>query len=59
MAGEPSLGGLMIGGTWRAPASGATLDVEDPSTGDVFGVIGRGTEADIDTAVIEPPVSID
>lgn len=40
---------ILIGGRWR-PA-GAALPVEDPSTGEVFAEIGRGTAADIDEAV--------
>src|SRR4051812_49885161 len=28
--------GLFIGGTWRDAAGGATLDVEDPATGEVL-----------------------
>ena len=41
----------LIGGEWRAGASGETLPVEDPSTGETFGEIARGTAADIDAAV--------
>lgn len=44
-------GQLMIGGEWRHAADGGTLDVVDPSTGEVFAVIGRGGAADVDEAV--------
>ena len=40
---------ILIGGHWRR--AGAALPVEDPSTGEVFAEIGRGTPADIDEAV--------
>lgn len=45
-------GQLMIGGEWRRPTDGGTLDVVDPSTGEIFAVIGRGDVADIDAAVV-------
>jgi aldehyde dehydrogenase (NAD+) len=47
----PSTDQIFIGGTWRAPNGGATLPVEDPSTGEEIGRIARGTEADIANAV--------
>ncbi len=40
---------MFIGGTWRLP--GATLPLEDPSTGETIGEIARGGAADIDEAV--------
>ncbi|MDR5806084.1 aldehyde dehydrogenase family protein [Caballeronia sp. LZ001] len=40
-----------IGNAWKAPDSGATLDVIDPSTGEPFAHISRGNAADIDAAV--------
>jgi aldehyde dehydrogenase (NAD+) len=40
---------LCIGGDWAA--TGATLPVEDPSTGQTVAQIARGTAADIDAAV--------
>ena len=43
--------GLLIGGEWRAPASGATIDTRDPATGGVIGVIPAAGAADIDAAV--------
>ena len=44
-------GQLYIGGQWVAPADGETLDVIDPSTGEVFDRIARGKKADVDRAV--------
>ena len=44
-------GGVLIGGKWQAPASGATLPVVNPSDGEVFTKIARGTAEDIDRAV--------
>ena len=43
-------GGVLIGGKWQAPASGATLPVVNPSDGEVFTKIARGTAEDIDRA---------
>ena len=40
---------ILIDGRWRHTA--ATLPVEDPSTGETFAEIGRGTAADVDEAV--------
>ncbi|MFM2119527.1 MAG: hypothetical protein RL722_995 [Pseudomonadota bacterium] len=40
-----------IGGEWVAGSSGETLPVIDPSTGEVFDQLQRGTAADIDRAV--------
>ncbi len=40
-----------IDGQWVAAAGGETLPVIDPSTGEVFDQIARGTAADIDRAV--------
>jgi aldehyde dehydrogenase (NAD+) len=54
-ASEPETGvapGLcLIGGRWVPPASGGTLPVEDPSTGEEFGRIARGGAEDVDAAV--------
>ena len=41
----------LIGGQWRAAASGQTLAVEDPSTGMTVARIARGAADDIDAAV--------
>ena len=43
--------GVLIGGRWAPPASGETLPVEDPSTGEAMGAIARGGAADVDAAV--------
>src|SRR3954471_9843605 len=37
---------LFIGGEWRAAASGATLPVEDPSTGEVLVEVADGDASD-------------
>ncbi|MEM7720845.1 MAG: aldehyde dehydrogenase family protein [Pseudomonadota bacterium] len=42
---------VFVGGRWRAPSSGETLPLEDPSTGEIIGQIARGTAADIDAAI--------
>ena len=39
-----------IGGRWQ-PCAGGTLPLENPSTGETIGEIGRGQAADIDAAV--------
>jgi aldehyde dehydrogenase (NAD+) len=44
-------GKLFIGGEWRAAASGETLPLQDPSTGDSIGEIAAAGRADIDAAV--------
>ncbi len=38
--------GLFIGGTWRDAADGATLDVEDPSTGEVLAAVADAAVED-------------
>jgi phenylacetaldehyde dehydrogenase len=42
---------LLIGGKWVPAASGATLDVINPSTAQVFATIAGGGAAEIDAAV--------
>ncbi len=42
---------LFIGGEWAPAASGQTLEVIDPSTGEVFDHIARGGAQDVDRAV--------
>ena len=37
---------LFIGGEWRDASGGATLGVEDPSTGEVFAEVADATPAD-------------
>ena len=39
---------MFIGGKWREAASGETLPVVDPSTGEAYDTIPRGSAADID-----------
>jgi aldehyde dehydrogenase (NAD+) len=41
----------LIGGRWAPAEGGETLDLTDPSTGEVLCQIARGREADIDRAV--------
>jgi aldehyde dehydrogenase (NAD+) len=48
---------MFIGGAWRRP--GATLPLEDPSTGETIGEIARGTAADIDEAVAAARAAVD
>ncbi|MCE9524184.1 MAG: aldehyde dehydrogenase family protein [Alphaproteobacteria bacterium] len=47
----PSTDEILIGGVWRPPTGGATLPIENPSTGRIAGHIARGTASDIDDAV--------
>ncbi|MEL7211749.1 MAG: aldehyde dehydrogenase family protein [Pseudomonadota bacterium] len=42
---------ICIGGAWRKPAQGDVLPINDPSTGETFGQIARGSADDIDSAV--------
>src|ERR1700679_3130812 len=42
---------LLIGGRWVSAASGQTLDVFDPATGEVFAQAAAGGAEDIDLAV--------
>ncbi|TKJ99148.1 NAD-dependent succinate-semialdehyde dehydrogenase [Plantibacter flavus] len=48
--------GLFIGGVWRDAAEGATLDVSDPSTGDVIKTIADASVAD-GTAALDAAVA--
>ncbi len=43
--------GHLIDGEWATPLSGEWIDVEDPSTREVFGAIASGDAGDIDLAV--------
>lgn len=54
---DPSL--LLIGGAWRAAASGATLPLDDPSDGSELARIARGGPADIDAAVQAAQAALD
>ncbi len=42
---------LFIDGTWRAAASGATIDVVDPATEEVIGTVARAGAEDLDSAL--------
>ena len=42
---------IFIDGTWRAASGGATLPIENPSTGETIGRLAAGTAADVDAAV--------
>ncbi|GAB4190644.1 MAG: aldehyde dehydrogenase family protein [Thalassobaculales bacterium] len=42
---------VLIGGRWRAAAGGEAIAVVNPSVGEAFARIARGTAADIDAAV--------
>ncbi len=50
---------LLIGGTWRSAASGATLVLENPSDGSALATIARGAAADIDAAVGAARAAVD
>ncbi len=43
---------ILIDGKWRNAASGATLPVENPSTGEAIGVIARADARDVDAAAV-------
>jgi aldehyde dehydrogenase (NAD+) len=47
----PSTEQIFIGGEWRRASGGATLPLENPSTGEAIGVIARGGADDIAAAV--------
>ena len=42
---------IFVDGTWRPPAAGQSLPLENPSTGEIIGEIARGDNADVDAAV--------
>src|SRR3954447_14714278 len=42
---------LYIGGQWRDAEGGATLDVEDPATGETIATVADATNADADAAL--------
>ncbi len=46
---DPAL--CLIGGAWRAPAGGETLELRNPSDGSLLCRIARGGAADVDAAV--------
>ena len=47
-----------VGGRWQ-PCAGGTLPLENPSTGETIGEIGRGQAADIDAAVMAAQAALD
>ena len=49
----------MIAGTWRAPETGETLDLRNPSDGSTLCQIARGGATDIDTAVAAAQHALD
>jgi phenylacetaldehyde dehydrogenase len=51
--------GNLIGAAWQPAASGATLEVIDPGTGEAFGHIARSGAADIDQAVAAARAALD
>ena len=42
---------MLIGGDWRDAASGETIDVRDPATGETFTTVPAGAATDVDAAV--------
>jgi aldehyde dehydrogenase (NAD+) len=54
---DPSL--VYIGGRWRAPDSGQTLALMNPSDGSELARIARGNAADIDAAVAAARAALD
>lgn len=54
MAGRPTADertGILVGGRWRPAASGATLDVDDPATGEVVATVADASPDDALAAV--------
>ena len=43
--------GMLIGGSWRSAQPGATLPIENPSTGEIIGTIPAGDASDVDAAI--------
>ncbi len=50
---------LLIDGQWRSASDGRTIDVINPCDAKVFTTIDRGTEADIDAAVMAAQKALD
>ena len=50
---------IFTGGVWVEPEAGETLALENPSTGETVGRIGRGRAADIDRAVAAAQAALD
>lgn len=42
---------LFIKGAWAKPNGGETLEIRNPATGDIVGVVANGAEQDVKTAV--------
>jgi len=51
------VGQLFVGGEWRDASGGATLGVEDPSTGEVFAEVADATPADA-VAALDAAVAV-
>lgn len=49
----------LIGGTWRAPETGETLQLTDPSDGTDLARIARGSKPDVDAAVAAAQTALD
>ena len=52
-------GKILINGAWQTPDSGETLPVIDPSDGSEYGRIARGSEVDIERAVLSAQNAMD
>lgn len=50
---------IYVAGSWCKPGHPETIPVENPSTGQIIGEIGRGTEADVDAAVAAAEAALD
>jgi aldehyde dehydrogenase (NAD+) len=50
---------LFVGGTWVAPATDATIAVENPATEEVLGHVPAGTAEDVDRAVAAARAAFD
>jgi len=50
---------ILIGGVWQGPKSGETLDVFNPSNGELLCKIGRGSQDDVDAAVEAAQAALD
>lgn len=50
---------ILIGGVWQNTASGDTLDVFNPSNGELLCKIGRGSKVDVDAAVAAAQAALD
>ncbi|GFE94086.1 aldehyde dehydrogenase [Acetobacter persici] len=48
---NPTHYNLFIKGAWSKPSGGETLEIRNPATGDIVGVVANGAEQDVKTAV--------